>query len=81
LKLFALLALGAVALFAAVDINHASVKALQSVKGIGPKKAWQIVEYRKTRCFESLHDLVRIKGIGEKTFKKLEPQLTASPCR
>ena len=81
MKLFVFFFFSAAALFAAVDINHASAVELQSVKGIGPKKARQIVEYRKSHCFDSVHDLVRIKGIGEKTVKKLAPQITATPCR
>jgi competence protein ComEA len=80
MKTLLTLALSSLALFAAVDINHASVKELQSVKGIGPKKAKQIVEFRKTHCFQSIRELTMIKGIGKKTVKKLEPQLTVTPC-
>ncbi|WP_456452357.1 ComEA family DNA-binding protein [Hydrogenimonas sp.] len=81
MKFLVTLALFAAALFAAVDLNHATVKELQSVKGIGPKKAKQIVEYRTQHCFESVDDLVKIKGIGKKTLKKLKPQLTVTPCQ
>ena len=80
MKTLLVLALSSLALFAAVDINHASVKELQSVKGIGPKKAEQIVAYRKAHCFQSVDELTKIKGIGKKTVQKLKPQLTLTPC-
>ena len=76
-----LLLLGFTTLFAAVDINHATKKELQSVKGIGPKKAQRIVEYRKKHCFESVDELVKIRGIGKKTLEKIKPQVTATPCK
>ena len=81
MKLFVVTALTASALIAAVDINSASVKELTSIKGIGEKKAKQIVAFRKKECFNSVKDLLKIKGIGEKTLKKLAPQLKAGPCK
>ena len=52
-----------------VDINQADAKTLARVmNGIGPKKAEAIVAYRETHGpFESIHTLVKIKGIGRKT--------------
>ncbi|BBG65040.1 late competence protein ComEA, DNA receptor [Hydrogenimonas sp.] len=81
MKLFLITAVSAATLFAAVDINSATAKELQSVKGIGEKKAKQIVAFREKNCFQSLRDLTKIKGIGEKTLKKLTPQLEVGPCR
>ncbi len=81
MKLFLATLLSAVALFGAVDINSASAKELQSVKGIGAKKAKQIVAFRESECFHSVDDLAKIKGIGAKTVKKLKPFLKAGPCR
>ncbi|WP_300368180.1 helix-hairpin-helix domain-containing protein [Hydrogenimonas sp.] len=68
-------------LFAAVDINHASIKELQSVKGIGEKKAQQIVAYRETHCFQSIDEITKIKGIGEKSLEKMRSDLTLTPCK
>ncbi len=82
MKLFLLAALSSVALFAAVDINSATAKELQSVKGIGEKKAKRIVAFRvKNSCFQNMEDLLKVKGIGRKTLKKLSPQLKVGPCK
>lgn len=55
---------------ACISINYADVDALVSVNGIGPKTAESIVAYRNEfGKFQSLEDLLAIRGIGE---KKLE---------
>ncbi|MBV9946059.1 MAG: helix-hairpin-helix domain-containing protein [Myxococcales bacterium] len=51
-----------------VSIQTASVDALAAVKGLTRKLALEIV---KARPFRSLDELVRVKGIGEKTARKL----------
>ena len=62
-----------------IDINTADVKTLILVKGIGEKKAKQIVDYRqKHGPFKSVDDLLKIKGIGEKSLKKLKNYLKVS---
>ncbi|WP_456382674.1 ComEA family DNA-binding protein [Hydrogenimonas sp.] len=78
--LFSIPLLG-ITLLAAVDINHASIEELQSVKGIGEKRARQIVDYRKAHCFRSIDEITRIKGIGKKSLEKMRPELTITPCR
>ena len=80
MKLFLIAALSSAALFAAVDINSATPEELQSIKGIGAKKANQIVAFREQNCFQSLQDLTKIKGIGSKSLEKLAPQLKVGPC-
>lgn len=50
-----------------VDINTASVAQLRTVKGIGPKRAEQIISGRP---YNSVDDLRKIKGIGAKTLDK-----------
>ena len=60
-----------------VSINKASAAELATLPGIGPKKAQRIVETRrKLGGFRKLRDLLKVKGIGEKTFKKLLPYIT-----
>jgi|GEM_PF-922232 len=50
-----------------IDINHASVEELSSLKGIGNKKAQAIIKYREDfGKFTSIEDLLNVKGIGEK---------------
>ena len=63
--------------FASVDLNSATVDELQSVKGIGAKKAQAIVEYRQANGpFKSVSDLEKVKGFGEKSVKKLKKDVT-----
>ncbi len=52
-----------------IDINTADAKAISSnLKGIGMKKAEDIVAYRKKHGdFKSIQDLAKVKGIGTKT--------------
>jgi competence protein ComEA len=68
-------------IYAAVDINRASVKELSSLKGIGTKKAKAIVEYRKLHCFKNVDDIVKVKGIGKKFLEKNKKDLKAGKCK
>ncbi len=59
---------------ALIDINVATVDQLQLLPGIGPARALAIVTDRKTQgSFGSLDDLMRIKGIGPATVRKIRP--------
>lgn len=72
-------------LWAAVNINSASVAELDAVKGITPKKAAAIVEYREQNGpFKSLDELKKVKGFGDKSVAKLVKELTvgeAAPAK
>jgi competence protein ComEA len=73
-KILLLLALMSFNVLAApININKVDAKTLaDSVKGIGLKKANAIVKYRtKHGSFKSIDDLRNVKGIGEKTIKKI----------
>jgi comEA protein len=62
-----------------VNINTASVTDLQALPGVGAKTAALIVEYReKNGPFKKVEELMNIRGIGEKNFLKLKPQVTVS---
>ena len=52
-----------------VDINTADAETIsKNLKGIGIKKAEDIVAYRnKHGAFKSVNDLAKVKGIGIKT--------------
>ncbi len=59
-----------------VNINKATEDQLQFLPGIGPSKSRAIVHYRAKRKFRSTYQIVRVKGIGRKTYRKLRPHLT-----
>jgi len=65
-----------------VNINTASVAEFDALPGIGAKTAALIVEYRqKNGPFKKVEELMNVRGIGEKNFLKLKPQLTVSPAK
>jgi competence protein ComEA len=60
-----------------VNVNTASVEQLQQIKGVGPKTAAKIVEYRDTHGqFSSIDELSNVNGIGEKSLAKMEKSIT-----
>jgi len=60
-----------------VNVNEATTEDLVAISGIGPKRAESIVAYReKNGPFSSLSDLVKVKGIGEKSFTRMKNFLT-----
>lgn len=64
---------------AVVNINTASVQELQLLPRVGPSLAQRIVEFReKNGPFKRAEELMRVKGIGEKTFALLQPYVTTS---
>ena len=72
----------ALSLYASVDINHANVKELTTLKGVGAKTAQAIVDYRtKHGCFTSIEDFVKVKGIGKKTLEKNRKDLEVTECK
>jgi competence protein ComEA len=59
-----------------LNLNTASVEELTRLPGVGPSRAQAIVELRsKMNGFKSVEDIMRVRGIGRKTFRKLEPML------
>lgn len=63
-----------------LKINSASVEDIYSrLKGIGPKTAQAIVDYRNQYGpFESPEDLLAVKGIGPATIRDIEQQISYS---
>lgn len=59
-----------------VNIQTASEEELQSLPGIGPSKAAAIVTYRERRPFRSIREIMRVRGIGRATFRRLRPLIT-----
>ncbi|WP_414430110.1 ComEA family DNA-binding protein [Alcanivorax sp. IL3] len=59
-----------------IDLNTADVTQLQELKGVGPKTAEAIVQWRDSQGpFTSVDQLLAIKGIGEKTLAKMRDSL------
>lgn len=60
-----------------VNLNTATAQELQTLSGIGEKKAEAIITYRETNgSFQTIDDLKKVKGIGEKTFDSLKESIT-----
>jgi len=56
-----------------ININHASSLELQKLPRIGPKMAARIILFReKNGPFKSKDEIMRVKGIGNKTFERLK---------
>jgi competence protein ComEA len=60
-----------------VNINIADAILLTTLPGIGPAKAEAIIAYRNdSGLFKETHDLMKVTGIGKKTYDKLESLIT-----
>ena len=56
-----------------VNLNNASVEQLDELPGVGEATARAIIEDREANGpFTTPEDLMRVSGIGEKKFAKLE---------
>jgi competence protein ComEA len=60
-----------------VNINTADAAGLAALPGVGAKTADLIIAYRKANGpFKKIEELMNVRGIGEKSFLKLRPQIT-----
>jgi competence protein ComEA len=60
-----------------IDLNAATLEQLQQLPGIGPTMAARIVAWRATHGrLARPEDLLEVKGIGPKSFAKLQPYVT-----
>jgi competence protein ComEA len=65
-----------------VNINTASAAEFEALPGIGAAMAARIVDYRqKDGPFKKIEDLMNVRGLGEKNFLKLKPQLTLAVAK
>ena len=64
---------------AAVNINTATKEELTTLKGIGDKRAQDIIDYRtKNGPFKTIDDLEKVPGIGPGTMKQIRSQLSTT---
>lgn len=59
-----------------ISLNTATQAELETLPGVGASKAKIIMEYREEKPFETIEELKKIKGIGEKIFEGLKDYIT-----
>lgn len=60
-----------------VNLNKASLEELKQVKGLGGKRAQDIIDHREANGkFKSVDGLKKVSGIGAKTIEKLKDYVT-----
>ena len=59
-----------------ININKATVEEITQLKGIGPKYAERIVQYRTDNGpFKTAEDITKVPGIGQKIFEQNKERL------
>ena len=61
-----------------VNVNEASISQLKLLPHVGDAMAQRIIDARQKQPFNKLDDLLKIKGIGKTSIKKLEPYIAFS---
>jgi competence protein ComEA len=60
-----------------VNLNTATAAELTRLPGVGPQKARAILALReRMQRFRRVEDILRVRGIGRTTFRRLRPMLT-----
>lgn len=59
-----------------ISLNKAKKEELQTLPGVGPALAERIISYRTEKgAFQSIEDIKKVKGIGEKMYTKLKDRV------
>lgn len=62
-----------------INVNTATEAELQTISGIGAKKAQEIIRFRDEQGpFKTVEELKNVPGIGEKTVERLKDMLTVT---
>ena len=60
-----------------INLNTATAEELQTLEGVGEKKAEQIIAYREAHDgFKKLDEIKEVSGIGAKRFETLQDKIT-----
>ena len=54
-----------------ISLNQATKEQLMTIKGIGPKTADKIIEYRQKTPFCTIEEITKVSGIGQKTYLRI----------
>ena len=65
-----------------INLNTATMAELEGLPGIGARVAERIVEYRtKNGAFKKIEELMKVQGIGERSFLRLKPLVNVGPAK
>ena len=59
-----------------ISLNTATKEELMTLPGIGEAKALLIIEYRKKKRFDSIEEIMNVKGIGKSIYEKLKDYIS-----
>src|SRR3989344_3090378 len=60
-----------------INTNTADKQELEKITGVGPVIAQRIIDYRnKNGPFQTIEDIKKVNGIGDKTFEKMKNEIT-----
>ncbi|MBD3414515.1 MAG: hypothetical protein GF421_08810 [Candidatus Aminicenantes bacterium] len=65
-----------------ININTASHAELQKLPRIGEVVAQRIIDFREANGkFKKIEEIMKVRGIGEKTFENIKDRITVGPMK
>ena len=61
---------------AVVNVNTATLQQLRLLPGVGPATAQAIIDHRGKRLFSRKEQLLKVRGIGPRTLRRLRPYIS-----
>lgn len=59
-----------------ININTASKEDLMTLNGVGEKTAESIIQFRQTKRFEKIEDIMDVPGIGNQKFNQIKENIS-----